>query len=221
MMYIIQNEWCENVFRVDKKGVQLNLNPMNKNVLTVMIISLLFGMVSCGGGTQEQATAAEDGQSAAEANTPLGQASVQDDVSAANILQVAIGSADHSTLVKAVQAAKIEHVLVNAGPLTVFAPVNSAFDALPEGALADLLKPENKATLAGILTGHAAPGSFDPPALRKESAKGRKIYMADGSYLEVTLEGEDVLVGGAKILGTVQTSNGIINVVDKVILPKS
>lgn len=178
----------------------------------------LVGLISCG-SAEQGATPTTEGASTAEQNTPLGQASVQDDESAANILQVAIGSADHSTLVAAVQAAKIEHVLVNAGPLTVFAPVNAAFDALPAGTVDNLLKPENLATLGDILKGHAAPGSFDLEALKKEQRKGRKIYMANGSYLEVTVEGDDVFVGGAKVIGTIQTSNGIINVVDKVILP--
>ncbi len=185
-----------------------------------LAIIALLGLVSCGGVNQDSATAAAAEESAAEQNTPLGQASVVDEDSDPNILQVAIGSADHSTLVAAVQAAQIEHILVNAGPLTVFAPVNDAFAALPEGTVENLLLPENKATLAGILTGHAAPGSFNLEGLKKEARKGRKIYMADGSYLEVTVEGEDVFVAGAKVLGTVQTSNGIINVVDKVILPE-
>ena len=85
----------------------------------------------------------------------------------------------------AVQAAEIEHILVNAGPLTVFAPTNAAFDALPEGTVTNLLKPENKQSLATILTRHAAPGSFDVEALKKEARKGRKIYTATGDYLEV------------------------------------
>ena len=186
---------------------------------SLLAVIALFGLVSCGGVDHGSSSPTTGGASAAEQNTPLGQASVVDEDSDPNILQVAIGSADHSTLVAAVQAAQIEHVLANAGPLTVFAPVNDAFAALPEGTVENLLKPENKATLAGILTGHAAPGSFDVDALKKEARKGRKLYMADGSYLEVKVEGEDVFVGGAKVVGTVQTSNGIINVVDKVILP--
>ena len=190
-----------------------------------MKIKILFFLLGCGlmfsacnsGGQQTD----NSGESANyESNTPKGQASVEDDVSAANILQVAIGSADHSTLVAAVQAAEIEHILVNAGPLTVFAPVNAAFDNLPEGTVEDLLKPENKATLANILTRHAAPGSYDPAALKKEAEKGRKLYMATGDYLEVTTEGDDVFVDGKKVLGSIQTSNGIINVIDEVILPK-
>lgn len=190
--------------------------------MKVKILFFLLGcglvFASCNSGGEQNNSAGESANY--EANTPKGQASVQDDVSAKNILQVAIGSADHSTLVAAVQAAEIEHVLVNAGPLTVFAPVNAAFDKLPEGTVEDLLKPENKATLANILTRHAAPGSFGPDALKKEAEKGRKLYMATGDYLEVTTEGDDVFVDGKKVLGTIQTSNGIINVIDEVILPK-
>ena len=193
---------------------------MKKSLNTLITVVGLSGLIACGGaGNAPQQNTQSDSPSVAETNTPLGQASVVDETSDPNILQVAIGSKDHTTLVAAVQAAQIEHVLVNAGPLTVFAPTNAAFDALPPGTVEDLVKPENKATLTGILTGHAAPGSFDVAALKKEAEKGRKIYMASGAYLTVTVEGEDVFVEGAKVLGTVQTSNGIINVVDKVILP--
>ena len=136
-------------------------------------------------------------------------------------MQVAIGSNDHTTLVAAVQAAHIEHILVNAGPLTVFAPTNEAFAKLPEGTVENLLLPENQAALATILTRHAAPGSYDIEALKKEARKGRKIYMATGDYLEITVGGEDVYVHGIKVLASIQTSNGIINVIDEVILPKS
>lgn len=202
--------------RVSTKSLIIMKNKFN----SFLAVIALFGLISCGGADQSSTSSTPAGESQAEQNTPLGQASVVDEDSDPNILQVAIGSKDHSTLVAAVQAAQIEHVLVNAGPLTVFAPVNDAFAALPEGTVDNLLKPENKATLAGILTGHAAPGSFDLDGLKKEARKGRKLYMADGSYLEVTVEGEDVFVAGAKVLGTVQTSNGIINVVDKVILPE-
>lgn len=181
------------------------------------IITIVALMCACGGTQQSTQTA--EGESMTAASHPKGQASVQDDVSAKNILQVAAGSPDHTTLVAGVQAAEIEHVLVNAGPLTVFAPTNAAFDALPEGVLDDLLKPENKAKLAEIISRHAAPGSFDVEGLKKEARKGRKIYTATGDYLEVVVNGEEITVAGAKVLATVPTSNGIINVVDKVILP--
>lgn len=108
--------------------------------------------------------------------------------------------------------------MVNAGPLTVFAPVNSAFEALPPGTVETLLKPENKGDLTTILTRHAAPGSYNIEKLKKEARKGRTLYMATGDYLEVKVEGDDVYVGGAKVIGTIQTVNGVINVVDKVIL---
>lgn len=185
------------------------LNPL---ILLVLPALILF----C---TQpKQADSASEASSSAESH-PMGQASVVDDISDPNILQVAMSSEPHSTLVAAVQAAQIEHVLVNAGPLTVFAPVNAAFDALPAGTVENLLKPENKVDLSTILTRHAAPGSYDIEALKREARKGRKLYMATGDYLEVTLDGENVLVGGAKIVGTVPASNGIIHVVEKVILP--
>jgi uncharacterized surface protein with fasciclin (FAS1) repeats len=174
-----------------------------------------FLLCACG-GTQKPAAEAT---AQLESSHPKGQASYSDDVSAKNILQVAMTSEAHTTLVAAVAAAQIEHVLVNAGPLTVFAPVNSAFEALPAGTVENLLKPENKAALTTILTRHAAPGSFDVEALKKEARKGRKIYMATGDYLEVVVNGDEITVGGAKIIGTIATSNGIIQVVDKVILP--
>lgn len=182
---------------------------MKTRTSLILILTLLFMACTSQSGNQS---------SGLENTRPLGQASVVDEESDPNILQVAIGSTDHTTLVAAVQAAGIEHVLVNAGPLTVFAPVNSAFEDLPAGTVDNLLKPENKGQLAAVLTKHAAPGSFNLDGLRKEAEKGRKIYMADGSYLEVTLDGDDIYVEGAKVLASVQTSNGIINVVDKVIL---
>ncbi|MCV9387875.1 fasciclin domain-containing protein [Reichenbachiella ulvae] len=187
---------------------------LNQIVAAAVIVT---AMASCSAPADQQSSEKQE----AALSHPKGQASVSDDVSERNILQVAVSSKDHSTLVAAVEAAQIEHVLVNAGPLTVFAPVNEAFEALPEGTVENLLKPENKAQLANILTRHAAPGSYDLEALKKESRKGRKLYMATGDYLEVVVDGDQVSVAGAKILATIPTSNGIIQVVDRVILPNS
>ena len=192
---------------------------MKHLLYSFIIAGALITMGACSTGGGEGATT-ESTDVAAE-NTPLGQASVVDAESDPNILQVAIGSEPHSTLVAAVQAAQIEHILVNAGPLTVFAPTNAAFAKLPEGTVDNLLLPENKAALATILTRHAAPGSYNIEALKKEARKGRKLYMATGDYLEVTMEGDDVYVHGIKVIASVQTSNGIINVIEEVILPKS
>ena len=142
------------------------------NKLLIFIVMVLL-ICACSSGEKEDTGTTSS--SYFDSNTPLGQASYSDDVSAKNILQVAMSSPDHTTLVAAVQAAEIEHVLVNAGPLTVFAPTNAAFDALPEGTVETLLKPENKSKLAFILINHAAPGSFNLKALKKEARKGRKI----------------------------------------------
>ncbi len=181
----------------------------------ILILLLSIGvLVACNSNQKESSET-----TSVATSHPKGQASVEDDVSQKNILQVAAGSEAHSTLVAAVQAAEIEHVLVNAGPLTVFAPTNDAFAALPDGTVENLLKPENKGDLATILTRHAAPGSFNVEGLKREARKGRKIYMATGDYLEVVVDGDEIRVGGAKVIATIQTSNGIINVVDKVILP--
>ncbi len=195
-----------------------------KKIKELFLIVFVITVAACGDGNKNTAEATvSETESATEVanNTPKGQASVADDgVSAKNILQVAAASPDHTTLVAAVQAAEIEHVLVNAGPLTVFAPNNAAFAALPEGTVENLLKPENKAVLAEILTRHAAPGTFDVKQMKKEARKGRKIYSATGDYFEVKVDGDDIYVAGAKILATIKTSNGIINVIDKVILPE-
>ena len=152
-------------------------------------------------------------QSAASSNNH-GQAGVVDPDSKPNVLQIALGSEDHSTLVAAVQAAELENVLVNAGPLTVFAPTNDAFAKLPEGTLDELLKPENKQTLANIVTSHAAPGTF----MGKLLSDGSQIYMATGQHAAVEVRDGETYVHGAKILGTVDASNGVVHVVDSVFL---
>ncbi|MEQ8475884.1 fasciclin domain-containing protein [Fulvivirga sp.] len=177
------------------------------------LLAALMFMCSSKQGQPAEETAVET------TSHPLGQASVVDNVSEKNILQVAAGSEAHTTLVAAVQAAQIEHVLVNAGPLTVFAPSNDAFNALPEGTVDNLLKQENKSQLATILTRHAAPGKYDIEALNREATKGRKLYMATGDYLEVVVDGDKITVGGAEIVATIPASNGVIHVVNKVILP--
>ena len=144
-----------------------------------------------------------------------GQAFIEDDESTPTVLHIAIGSEDHSTLVAAVQAAQLENALVNAGPLMVFAPTNAAFDALPEGTVDNLLKPENKDALANILKYHVTPGRYDKEFLKKF----KKLGQANNQDVMVEVKGDDVYVGGAKIIGSVTAGNGIVHVVDKVILP--
>ena len=96
-----------------------------------------------------------------------GQAFIENDESKPNILQIAIGSPDHTTLVAAVQAAGLENSLVNAGPLMVFAPTNVDFDALTAGTVEELLKPDNKEKLAYILKNHVTPGNYSKDFLKK------------------------------------------------------
>ena len=133
------------------------------------------------------------------------------------VLKIAIDSPDHSTLVAAVQAADLENALVNAGPLMVFAPTNDAFAALPEGTVENLLKPENKNALANILKYHVTPGNYSKEFLKKF----KKLGQANNQYVTVEVIGDDVFVGGAKILASAPAGNGIVHVVDKVILPPS
>jgi len=148
-------------------------------------------------------------------NTKQGQAFIANDESKPNVLQIAIGSPDHTTLVTAVQAAGLENALVNAGPLMVFAPTNAAFDALPKGTVENLLKPENKEQLAYILKNHVTPGNYSKDFLKKF----KKLGQAGGESIPVEVKGEDVYVGGAKIIASIPAGNGIVHVVDKVILP--
>lgn len=150
-----------------------------------------------------------------EESKESGQAFIEDDGSTPNVLQIAIGSPDHTTLVAAVQAADLENALVNAGPLMVFAPTNEAFDALPEGTVDNLLKPENKDALANILKFHVTPGNYSKDFLKKF----KKLGQANDQSVMIEVKGDDVFVGGAKIIGSVKAGNGIVHVVDKVMLP--
>jgi uncharacterized surface protein with fasciclin (FAS1) repeats len=143
-----------------------------------------------------------------------GQAYVNDEGSKPNVLQIALSSPDHETLVAAVKAAGVENTLVNAGPLTVFAPNDDAFNKLPDGTISDLLKPENKTKLGSIITGHASPANYKPNQLKD----GLQVYLANGRYVKVEVKNGEKYIDGAKILGSVDASNGIVYVVDKVLL---
>ena len=177
---------------------------------------LLVVFTSCKNETKQDATTNTQNASETPASQK-GQAFIADDGSTPNVLQIAIGSPDHTTLVAAVQAAGLENALVNAGPLMVFAPTNEAFAALPEGTVENLLKPENKETLATILKHHVTAGNYSKKFLKKFT----KLGQADDTNVTVEVIGDDVFVGGAKILGSVKAGNGIVHVVDKVILPDS
>ena len=178
---------------------------------------MLFLIVSCKSETKTETTTSPEATSTSTNAKKKGQAFIEDDGSTPNVLQIAIGSPDHTTLVAAVQAASLENALVNAGPLMVFAPTNAAFDALPPGTVEDLLKPENKSTLASILKHHVTAGNYDKEFLKKF----KKLGQADDTNALVEVKGDDVYVGGAKIIASIPAGNGIVHVVDKVILPPS
>ena len=146
-----------------------------------------------------------------------------------NIIENAVNSPIHKTLVAAVQAAGLVDALQGAGPFTVFAPVDRAFAALPAGTVETLLKPENKGMLVKILTAHVASGNWSAEALKAEADK------RGGSFSFKTLSGDTLTVqaigsrlfvidenGGVARISTsdVNQSNGVIHVVDKVLLPK-
>jgi uncharacterized surface protein with fasciclin (FAS1) repeats len=175
-------------------------------------ILLLFG---CKNETTNNVSSANT--ETIEETKEQGQAFIEDDESVPNVLQIAMGSPDHTTLVAAVQAADLENALVNAGPLMVFAPTNAAFDALPEGTVEDLLKPENKNALANILKHHVTAGNYSKDFLKKF----KKLGQANDQNTTVEVKGEDVYVGGAKIVASIPAGNGIVHVVDAVILPPS
>ncbi len=179
------------------------------------LFSLLLILGSCKNEPQNETMDSNQNASTVATEYTKGQAFIEDDESTPNVLQIALQSEDHSTLVAAVQAAKLENVLVNAGPLMVFAPTNAAFNALPDGTVEDLLKPENKDALANILKYHVTPGNYSKDFLKNF----KKLGQANDQNVAVEVKGDDVFIGGAKIIGSVQAGNGIVHVVDKVILP--
>jgi uncharacterized surface protein with fasciclin (FAS1) repeats len=145
-----------------------------------------------------------------------------------NIVQNAVNSKDHTTLVAAVKAAGLVDTLESAGPFTVFAPVNTAFGKLPAGTVDTLLKPENKGKLTGVLTYHVVPGRFSAADLRKQvmAGKGRTMLKtAQGETLTVMQVGRRLEVvdahGGKSFvtIADVNQSNGVIHVVDTVLMP--
>jgi uncharacterized surface protein with fasciclin (FAS1) repeats len=189
--------------------------------MTIFLLISSSVLLGCKDNTNDEGeTPSATAEAENNASSNKGQAFIDDDSENPNALRLAMDSEDHTTLVAAVEAAGVENALVNVGPLTVFAPTNAAFDKLPDGTVEDLLKPENKSKLAYILTNHVAPSNYPIDMLEKNIEKGRTLYMASGENVEVSKDGEDIIVGGAKIVGTVKVSNGWVHVVEDVILPK-
>jgi uncharacterized surface protein with fasciclin (FAS1) repeats len=145
-----------------------------------------------------------------------------------NIVENAMNSQDHTTLVAAVKAAGLVDTLMGKGPFTVFAPTNAAFDKLPTGTVDTLLKPENKAMLTKILTYHVVAGKMDAKKLMKAIKKGggsATLTTVSGDMLTATMSGDMIMLrdekGGTStvIIADVMQSNGVIHVVDTVLMP--
>ncbi|AEI46574.1 fasciclin domain-containing protein [Runella slithyformis] len=160
-------------------------------------------------------------QSDHQANTTetapvAGQSAVEDTESQKDVVKVAVGSPDHTTLVKALQAADLVNSLANAGPFTVFAPTNKAFTKLPAGTVEDLLKPENKEKLATILQHHVMTSALAADFFQD----GQSMGMVDGTNVTFHIKGKDIYIGEAKIIGSVRASNGFVHIIDGVVVPK-
>jgi uncharacterized surface protein with fasciclin (FAS1) repeats len=198
-----------------------NLNQMETIMSKRFILLATAAILACGATASAPAYA-----QMSEKTVMVGGAAMYP---SKNIIENAVNSKDHTTLVAAVKAAGLVKTLEGPGPFTVFAPTNAAFDKLPAGTVANLLKPENKATLVKVLTYHVVPGRMTAAALMKAVKAG------EGEAHVKTVEGEDLVVkepspGKLTVtdakgdvadvtIANVMQSNGVIHVIDTVMLP--
>jgi uncharacterized surface protein with fasciclin (FAS1) repeats len=165
---------------------------MKKNVVMMMVVALFCGV--------------------------MGKTTVAQETADKTIVEVAIDGKDFSTLVAAVKAADLVDVLSGKGPFTVFAPTNKAFENLPEGVLADLLKPENKEKLASILKYHVVAGEVKAA----DVVKLKEAKTVEGSSAKVQVNDGKVKIDNANVVKTdIVCKNGVIHVIDAVIIPKA
>jgi len=184
-----------------------------KKITLLLIASYALTLLAC--NNTDTAATTNESASVSEAKG-TGQSGVKDEASQKNVVQVAIGSKDHTTLVAAVKAAELVDALSNAGPFTVFAPTNAAFDKLPAGTVDGLLKPEKKEALTDILQYHVSVGVYKAEALQD----GQKIGQVNGDNIIITKKDGKIMVNGtATIIASIPASNGIIHVIDGVLLP--
>lgn len=185
---------------------------MKQRFFSLLAISAALIISSCGDGDQTTETTADTVTEATTATdtvaAPAGPATVVD---------IAVGSSDHTTLVAAVKAAGLVETLSGAGPFTVFAPTNAAFEKLPKGTVESLLTPEKKADLTGILTYHVVAGAFKAADL----TDGQMIKTVNGKELKVTIKDGKVMINGATVTAAdLVAGNGVVHVIDAVVLPK-
>jgi uncharacterized surface protein with fasciclin (FAS1) repeats len=189
-----------------------SINYMKKITVTLACCCSIW-LAAC---NNENTKSAESTKSEPAQSNAAGQSGVKDEQSQKNVVQVAISSKDHTTLVKAIQAASLVDALSNAGPFTVFAPTNAAFDKLPAGTLDGLLKPEKKEDLADILQYHVSVGVYNAEQLQD----GQKLGQVNGGNITITKkDGKLVVNGTANVIASIPASNGVIHVIDAVLLP--
>ena len=177
--------------------------------------ALMLTVAACGSDSKDTA---ETTTTEAEATTTMAEAT-----KAGTIVDIAAGDDNFSTLVAAVKAADLATTLSGEGPFTVFAPTNAAFEALPAGTVATLLKPENKDTLAGILTYHVMAGKV----MAADLSDGQKVKTVQGEELTVGIDGDKVTLTDANgttvniVKTDIEADNGVIHVIDGVVQPKA
>ena len=183
-----------------------------KTILRPIVFAALLATFGCKQTNTEGTIASDDPVE----TQGTGQSAVVDETSKPNIVQTAATSKDHTTLVAAVKAADLVNALSNAGPFTVFAPTNAAFEKLPAGTVDGLLKPEKKADLQNILEYHTYVGVLKTEYMQD----GQEFEMVAPYKVKITKQGDKTFVNGSEIVATIETSNGIIHVIQDVLLPK-
>ena len=182
--------------------------------LLLACIVLIWVGVSCNNASQEP-TATEVKPADASVQPLTGQSGVKDDVSQKDVVKIAVGSPDHTTLVTALKAAEYVDVLSNAGPFTVFAPTNAAFEKLPAGTVEGLLNPEKKNDLRNILEYHVYVGVLKPEYFQD----GQSFGQVNGQSIKIGVKDGKITVNGANVIASIPATNGIIHVIDGVLLP--
>jgi uncharacterized surface protein with fasciclin (FAS1) repeats len=182
-----------------------------KKLLNIIIVSLAIMISSCN-NTDKTA----DESAVADAVTSGGQEAVKDDESAKDVVKVAIGSPDHTTLVAALKQAELVTALSNAGPFTVFAPTNAAFGKLPAGTVDGLMKDDKKSDLQNILQYHVTTSALKADFF----TDGLTLGMVNGDNITFSVKDGKVMINGsASIIASIPASNGMIHVIDAVLLP--
>jgi uncharacterized surface protein with fasciclin (FAS1) repeats len=188
---------------------------MKKKILSLFAIVAITAVMLTACNNEGEKKAEETATSAAKEETA---APTPPPVEAPkDVVDIAMGSADHGTLVAAVKAAGLAETLKGAGPFTIFAPTNAAFSALPAGTVDGLLKPEKKADLTKILTYHVVAGAVKAADLKD----GQKVKTLQGGELTVSIKDGKVKINGANVTAAdLSGSNGVIHVIDGVLMPK-